>query len=301
MWQLEPVADLNQSYRYSQPGDTSLDSLATESGRLLLKNEQENPTGSFKDRSLAYQLGSYLADGKDGFVISSSGNAALAAAAICAEAGAELNIFISPKADKEKRKQLLAYAEANDSITLREHEKAKSQGIKFAEDNNLINLRGSKDDLALPGFATIADELLEQNSKIDAIFVPCSSATSSVAIGRRFRELGKNVAVHICQTARIHPIAAIFDDNFTRSETSLADCVVDRVASRRPEITELIYDTEGFGWVIEDKDLEAAKAFISEYTDTEYTYNALLSVAGWQKAVAQGYAYQFPVAVMSGT
>ncbi|KXK27481.1 MAG: threonine synthase [candidate division WS6 bacterium OLB20] len=93
MWNRDPVSDLPVEYRYTSPGDTTLTVLETNEGTIHLKNEHENPTGSFKDRSLAYQIGFHIRSGQERFVISSSGNAAIAAAAVCTAAGAELDIF----------------------------------------------------------------------------------------------------------------------------------------------------------------------------------------------------------------
>jgi threonine synthase len=53
--------------------------------QIGVKDENLNPTQSFKDRCSAYQLSFYLALGKKNFVISSSGNAAISVAAFASK------------------------------------------------------------------------------------------------------------------------------------------------------------------------------------------------------------------------
>ncbi|KXK27480.1 MAG: Pyridoxal-phosphate dependent enzyme [candidate division WS6 bacterium OLB20] len=180
-------------------------------------------------------------------------------------------------------------------IRIHSGRKAKSDAILFARHHEAVNLRGSKDEAALPGFATIASELAEQIPHIDAVFIPCSSATSSVAIAREFIRLQKNVAVHVCQNVRINPIAGQFDSDFLPAGSSLSDCIVDRVVLRRNDVTELIRASDGSGWVISDEQLLNARD-----AAPGYSFNSLLALAAWQKAVAHGYEYKYPVAVMSG-
>ena len=64
---------------------------------VYLKREDLNPTGSFKDRSLAYQISAHLQDGEKNFVISSSGNAAISAIGYCRKANCNLHVYISDK------------------------------------------------------------------------------------------------------------------------------------------------------------------------------------------------------------
>lgn len=47
-----------------EEGNTPIEELEVDSVKTLLKREDKNPNGSFKDRSLAYQLSKHISDGK---------------------------------------------------------------------------------------------------------------------------------------------------------------------------------------------------------------------------------------------
>lgn len=270
---------------------------STEFGLLNIKDEYANPNNSFKDRSLAYQLSYHIQNGKTRFVISSSGNAAISSAAYLANSDCELDIFVSTEVEPSKLTKLTQYA--SDKIRIQQSAKAKSDAIKFANTTGAFNLRGSLDPQARIGFKSIAYELAEQAPEIDAIFIPCSSGTSSLAIADGFRELGKKVAIHICQTTKIHPIAKEFDQDFVESKSSVAQAVSDRVAHQKTELVEAIKQSQGSGWVISDIELEKAKSDITNGFP-DITYNSLLSVCGLHKAQINGYKYKNPLCLFSG-
>jgi threonine synthase len=58
--------------------------LGFERGRLGIKDEGKNPTGSFKDRGMAVAVSRALARGAPGVVCASTGNTSASAAVICA-------------------------------------------------------------------------------------------------------------------------------------------------------------------------------------------------------------------------
>ena len=265
---------------------------------MAVKNENVNPGGSFKDRSLAYQLSMYIDRGKNKFVLSSSGNAAVSAAALASIADVELDLFVSTHINPLKLEKIQKYLTDSGKIRLHQSDKAKSEAMQMAQqDGSVVNLRGSQDDLALPGFKTIAYELAAQCPEIDALFVPCSSGTSALAIMQGFKELGKKVAVFICQTAKVHPIAQEFDSSFADSETSLADAIVDRVAHRKEQLLIALKECGGGGKVISDSALLSVRHELSE-AGIDYSYNSLLGFAGYFKLVDNNFKH--PVILASG-
>jgi threonine synthase len=62
--------------------------------RVLVKDEGQNPTGSFKDRGLSAAVTRGVLDGVSSFVIPSAGNAGAALAAYSARAGARCRVYI---------------------------------------------------------------------------------------------------------------------------------------------------------------------------------------------------------------
>lgn len=78
-------------------------------GRLWVKDEGRNPTGSFKDRASAVGVARAIAEGATQVACASTGNAASSVAGFCAEAGLHARIFVPHSAPPAKVTQLLAY------------------------------------------------------------------------------------------------------------------------------------------------------------------------------------------------
>src|SRR3989338_2581237 len=69
---------------------------------IAFKCEYKNPTGSVKDRGLSFQISKLWEQKGKQAVISSSGNAAISAAAYCRLAGIKLTVFVSPGINRGK-------------------------------------------------------------------------------------------------------------------------------------------------------------------------------------------------------
>jgi len=280
-------------------GNTPLKKYSYKDKIFYVKHEESNPNGSFKDRSLSYQLQSHINKGTNQFVISSSGNAAVSAASYISNyLNISLNIFISTHIDTIKLNKLRQFE--NKNITLHQTKKPKSDAIKFTNANNTINLRGSQDDLAIIGYKDISTEICANQPNIDAIFIPCSSGTSTIGIYQGFQKVNINPAIHICQNTKIHPMAKEFDIDFIKEETHLATAIADRVAYRKDAVIKVVKKSDGFGWVISNEELLTAKKLANTIFHKEISYNSLLSFAAYIKALDKGYSYSDPVLLFSG-
>lgn len=78
-------------------------------GRLWLKNETANPTGSFKDRQVSVGVSHAREQGMETISVVSSGNVACAAAAYAARAGIRAVLFMHGQAGAGKIAQAAAY------------------------------------------------------------------------------------------------------------------------------------------------------------------------------------------------
>lgn len=78
-------------------------------GRLRLKDEGRNPSGSFKDRASSVGVARAMQEGQRTLACASTGNAASSLAYCAAAAGLEANIFVSQAVPSGKLTQLLAY------------------------------------------------------------------------------------------------------------------------------------------------------------------------------------------------
>jgi threonine synthase len=281
-------------------GDTPVWEAFFDNYKVWIKNEMINPNNSFKDRSLAYQLSYYISIGSKRFVISSSGNAAISAASYVALANeCEIDIFIGNGISSNKYVRLNKFASGQ--IRIHKGAKPKSDAIKFAKQNNAINLRGSIDDLALTGFKTIGYELARQVPQIDSLFLATSSGTSALALHYAFEEMGLKVAIYVCQSEKVHPIASEFDKDFDEKPESMADAIVDKVALRKPKLLAALKKNGGGGFVLSDADILEAQARAGIAGIPMPSYNSALAFAGLSKALrSSGIDVKKPLILVSG-
>lgn len=262
---------------------------------ISFKCEFENPSGSVKDRGIAYQLAKILERGFKSAVISSSGNAAISAAFYCQKAGITLYVYVSPNINPAKLYELEKYP-----CRITKTIKPISSAWGLAKtDPAIFNLRQSKDPNAVYGYQTIAFELLEQKPETDAVFIPVSSGTAFAGIYQGFKKLGRLPALHIVQTEAIHPIAAIYDKDFEEKKKSLADAIVARFTDRETMIKDGIVQSRGNGWVISDKEMVQAKEWLKR-NDLICSYEGAAALAALWKARTKGYQYSYPVCLLTG-
>ena len=179
-------------------GDTATESwedLAEELGlrRLCLKREDQNPGRSHKDRGLLHQIAAHRVDPQGheqpagAFVLSSSGNAAVSAAAVCALTGDRLLAFVAPDTDRSKLAAL--YASGAEVFVC---DKPMNYARYAARVFGLLDLRGTRDPAAPTGYRSLAAEILEAAPRVGAIVTFSSSGISMrglldglAAVGRR--------------------------------------------------------------------------------------------------------------------
>ncbi|QQR93778.1 pyridoxal-phosphate dependent enzyme [bacterium] len=290
---------------------------------LVFWNETINPTNSFKDRSLLYQISYYFQQfgSKDNlhFAISSSGNAAIAAANICKKYNIKLDIFVSDKLNIGKLEKLNNFK--SEFIQIHQSSKAKSDCVKFCNENQVLNLRASEDDIAIEGYKSLAYDIFEQNLDFDSIFITCSSGTATLGIYEGMKEkldLEGHLLpqFHIIQTPVCRPIASNIIDLTNKElgideEGSLVTCVVDKVAKRKDIVTKLVLETSGTAWIVDNEDLEKSKASLDRLSQhliledkanilNDLTWNALSSFAGTMRAKEKGWDFKNPLIIISG-
>lgn len=293
-------SDIDDKFKTIEINDNTPIIEATYEGKnLFIKDENENLNGSFKDRGVSYQMAKYLQLGNSNFALSSSGNSAISASFITNHYDVKLQLFLSNNINSEKLEKINKFTDSKIKINL--SDKPRSELIKFLNNNpEYINLRGSTDIYSYQGFKTISYELVEQVPDVDAIFIPCSSGTSTFGIYQGLKELNHLVPIHICQTEKINALSKYFDVDYKRQQSSLADAITDRVAHRKDELIEIIKESEGFGWIISDSNLLEDKEIVNNLINKDYSFNSLLAFSGWRKSFEKGYNYKNPVLLFSG-
>lgn len=271
---------------------------------VYLKREDLHKYGSHKGRSLPLMIKQYAKEGVSHFVISSSGNAALAAIQATIRHNTNnrdrqvtLRVLVGQKIDQKKLQKLQKAASNNRAVTIEQVERPKQTAFQVDKEGSATFLRQSTDDLALEGYLQLAEEL-NKIPNLEAVFVPTSSGTTAQAVSQAFREMEKNVQIHVAQTTACYPIAEVFDAGVASTETSLAGAIVDKVAHRKDALIEAIKTSNGSGWVIDDAQLKAARQLIKDTTGIVISYNSALSVAALQKSLTARRTYSGPVACL---
>jgi len=261
--------------------------------RVYFKCEYENPTGSIKDRGLCFQIAKLAENKVRHAVISSSGNAAVAAAAYCRLAGIELSVFVSPNIKKGKLAVLKEKADVHID------NRPVSRAHQYALNNNFYNLRQSTDLNAAFGFETVSFEINEAIGKIDDLFLAVSSGTALKGMADGFKKLGYHPRFHAVQTAKIHPLAGQFDNDFIPEKISLADAIVARVLPREKELLNIIRESGGFGWVIPNIDMQKARSALLKI-GLDSSFEGAAAYAAVEKAKRKGFPLGKTAVILTG-
>lgn len=273
---------------------------------LWLKREDQHHFGSHKGRSIPHMIHAYHREGWGHFVISSSGNAALAAALYVQDhtlnnptpEAMSLTIFVGERIDKEKLNVLRSVAKGK--IGIRQVKNPKQSAFQMDRRGEAKLLRQSTDDLALAGYDELAKEL-NRIPNLRAIFIPTSSGTAAQGLGEAFRELDQKPQLHIVQTTSCHPIAEACGIERplphpplqSEGETgmSVASAIVDMIAYRKNAVAALVKSSGGGAWIVSDEDIRAAMKLCHDEMDEVISPNSALSIAGLMKAVSSGKSW----------
>jgi len=215
---------------------------------FYLKREDLNPLGSFKVRGLAYQISRAWQNRKREFSISSTGNAALAAAALCHKANLKLFIFFHPRPkSKEKREKILKKIKSFNPEKIFLEKEPTKRCQEFSKAKKIYNLTPSSDIYSFEGFKSIGFEIFErilENEKLEdlAIFSFSSSGSSLIGMGESFRFLvAKNF---LKKLPRFYPVK------------------IDKI-KRGVEIRKLVKESKGKILEILPKETKRAQDFLS--------------------------------------
>jgi len=128
---------------------------------LLLKNEAQNPTGSFKDRESLMAVNMALKFGLKSLSCVSSGNAASSLAAYAARTGLNCYVFMSSKASKGKVLQCLVYG-AKTFLVDGIYEEIFEAHLEAIKGLDVLNATPGYNRFRVEGDKTIAYEICEQ-------------------------------------------------------------------------------------------------------------------------------------------
>jgi len=245
----------------------------------------------------------YYSSGDRKFAISSSGNAALAAALHVKSLNAaknspadmiDLDIFVGQHAAPHKTEKLRDLADEHIRVLIKER---PLQALTQAMNEGARSLRQSTDDTALIGYESLAQELAAVKG-VSAVFIGTSSGTTAQALAAYFTKKKLLIQVHIIQTSSCHPIVESFDAYEGPDELSIADAIVDITAQRKSALVPLIEKTGGRGWFATNEQITTAQELAKKHANLDISNNSALSIVGVMQAAYVGYEIEGAVVCM---
>lgn len=269
--------------------------------------EDQNPSGSFKDRLIAYLWPQLQALKQPEIVVSSSGNLAISLLYFQKHAEPKLkqrlSIFIKDNLPTSKLARLLTLVEET-GAQLVQSPKPKSDCFKYAKTNNAFWLRNSAGPDYPKAYHSMAAEIIsyeeQSNLQFSALIIAASSGTAALGLLEGLITSGRKLPVYLVQTSHINAIAKEFDQDFAYEEQTLANAISDRVASRKPQLLKLTKELTGGGIIVNNSQISEANVLLNKLLTGQYTGNAALGLAGFLKLSKKGYNLVRPLIIISG-
>lgn len=221
---------------------------------LWLKREDANPTGSHKDRGALEQVRACRRAGRRVAVISSSGNAALAAATLGREVGLTVVALVSPLTENAKVSRL---TEAGARVVVAR--KPINFATRLARVTGWSDLRPSTSPEALLGFRTLGEELADELNAGVPVFGYASSGTTFAAIGAIFADRGSQHPLHPVQAGVVNGFSKEFGRPGDGSRSVIGDLGV-KVSPRTDQVLRLVRESGGEAWWSGPGDIDAGRA-----------------------------------------
>lgn len=157
---------------------------------LLLKDDSQNPTYSFKDRASALVSAYAAENGFDTIVAASTGNAGSSLAGICATQGQKAIIFVPASAPIAKLTQIMMYG-AKLIPVKGTYDDAFDLSLAATREFGWYNRNTAFNPFTIEGKKTVSFELFQQMGQTlpDRIFVPVGDGVIISGVYKGFEDL----------------------------------------------------------------------------------------------------------------
>jgi threonine synthase len=144
---------------------------------LYIKDERQNPTGSFKDRQASITVTTLKEAGVTETVLASTGNVAISYSAYTSRAGIKLWAFLTSLVPAEKMREVAIYGTQVIKVTA-SYDQTKKVAQEFAQNRQKGSYldRGVRSIPALESMKTIAFEISEQLTRASETTIPPEGA-----------------------------------------------------------------------------------------------------------------------------
>jgi threonine synthase len=249
--------------------------------RLYLKREDLNPTGSHKDRGAVVQIAGCVERGQGVAVISSSGNAALAAATYAGRGGVTVVAMLSSRTEPYR---VVSLRESGARVVITD--KPTNYGIRLSRVCGWPDLRPSQSADAVTGFRGLGDELAAELPEATVVFGYASSGATFQAVGAVFGERGARLPLHPVQAGLVNGISKEFGRPGDGRRSLVGDLGV-KVSDRASAVAAMVRESGGQAWWVGDDEIAAAGEALraQEY---QVAHECWAALAGLRSAAHEG-------------
>ncbi len=245
-------------------------------GRLLIKDESRNPTGSFKARGMAVAVSRLMDIGARTAYLPSAGNAGLALAAYGASAGIECVIFMPEDTPEGVAEECRAYGARVEEVPGTLPDAARRMSEEPLGEHSAV-LTTFREPCRVEGKKTIAFEITAQcgQHSPDWILFPTGGGTGIVAIWKAYEELeslgwleGPKPRLAVIQASGCAPLVRAFEKGTDCAEPCPDPVTVAsgiRVPSSRADrlVLRALRESGGAAVAVPDEEIIAAVVEIS--------------------------------------
>ncbi|MDH5507534.1 MAG: pyridoxal-phosphate dependent enzyme [Anaerolineae bacterium] len=278
---------------------------------LWIKDERQQPTGSFKDRQAASAVSALKAQGVKELVLASTGNAAAAYAAFCARAGIKLWVFLTSSVPAEKMRELALYGAEVIKIT-GTYDQAKDVAADFAQRRGLYFDKGAKAIPNKESMKTVAFEIVEQLGwrAPDWYIQAVSGGLGPLGVLKGFRELfeagiiDKVPKIGVVQVDGCAPMVRAWEAGLDTAEAVVPDTLITVLSTGNPgfayNILKQAADEHG-GAMVSVSDGDAFRAMRRLARSEGFSVEPATSVAfaGLEKLIEKGHLKSDDVIVVN--
>jgi len=129
--------------------------------KIFIKDERQNPTGSFKDRQAALAMSVFKENNIHEAVVASTGNVGISYSAYAARAGIKLWVFLNSAVPQDKMREAAIYGSEVIKVTAT-YDKTKQVAAQFATHKGFFYDKGVKNIAAKEAMKTVSFEIAEQ-------------------------------------------------------------------------------------------------------------------------------------------
>ncbi len=300
-------------------GGTSLQAcqrLGQETGiqRVYVKNEGENPTGSFKDRGMTVGITKAMELGAKVVACASTGNTSASLAAYAAKAGIRAIVFI-PSGKIALGKLSQAIAHGAEIVRMKgSFDDAFQTVLDFTTSHSNVYLLNSVNPYRIEGQKTLAFEVYEQLGRMlpDNLILPVGNAGNISAIWKGFRDLRKLGLVDQLpkmmgiQAEGAAPIARAFREHskvvkqVDKPETVATAIRIGAPVSWKKAL-QAVHDSKGLVESVTDREILNAQRDIAQLEGLFIEPASAASIAGLRKLSAMGRIVKDEVTVCVAT